>query len=37
MKAIKDYLEDLLENEIKLIFFAHHIEMLDEIESFCNQ
>lgn len=31
IKAIIDYIDDLLENDIKFLFFAHHTEVLDEI------
>lgn len=32
MKGIKDYISELLENQIKFIFFAHHISILDEVQ-----
>jgi SWI/SNF-related matrix-associated actin-dependent regulator 1 of chromatin subfamily A len=32
IKGIKDYLAELLENDIKFIFFAHHMLVLDEVE-----
>jgi SWI/SNF-related matrix-associated actin-dependent regulator 1 of chromatin subfamily A len=35
IKAVLDFLDDLLENEIKFIFFAHHTEMIDEVENHC--
>ena len=33
-KSVLEYLEELLKNDTKIIFFAHHIEMLDEVEKF---
>lgn len=33
-KFVLEYLEELLKNDTKIIFFAHHIEMLDEVEKF---
>ena len=32
IKPIKDFLDDLLENDVKIIFFAHHMEVLDEVQ-----
>jgi SWI/SNF-related matrix-associated actin-dependent regulator 1 of chromatin subfamily A len=29
-------LDELLENEIKFLFFAHHVEVLDEVEKHLN-
>jgi SWI/SNF-related matrix-associated actin-dependent regulator 1 of chromatin subfamily A len=37
IKAVLDFLDDLLENEVKFIFFAHHMEMLDEVEQHCRE
>lgn len=34
IKGVLEYIDELLENDIKFIIFAHHIEMLDEIEQF---
>ncbi len=33
IKAVKQYISEILENNIKLLVFAHHIKVLDEIES----
>jgi hypothetical protein len=32
--GIQEYIDDLLENEIKIIVFAHHKDVLDHIEKF---
>ena len=29
IKGIQDYISELMENDIKFIIFAHHIEILD--------
>ena len=34
LKGIKEYLGELIENDIKFIVFAHHIEVLDELETY---
>ncbi|KAL4429726.1 hypothetical protein ABPG74_001412 [Tetrahymena malaccensis] len=37
LNELKNYIKDLLENDIKIIVFAHHQEMLNSLESFvCN-
>lgn len=34
LPGIKLYMEDLIDNDIKFIIFAHHIEVLNGIEEF---
>ena len=34
LKGVKEYVYDLLENGIKFIIFAHHLNVLDDIENF---
>ncbi|CAK59159.1 unnamed protein product (macronuclear) [Paramecium tetraurelia] len=35
IKAIKDYINTLFENEIKFLFFAHHQDVLDAVQEYC--
>ncbi|CAD8066276.1 unnamed protein product [Paramecium primaurelia] len=37
IKAIKDYISTLFENEIKFLFFAHHQDVLDAVQEYCIQ
>ncbi|EGR32130.1 zinc ran-binding domain protein 3 [Ichthyophthirius multifiliis] len=37
LEELKNYIQDLLENDIKLIIFAHHKEVLLSIEEFVNK
>ncbi|CAK89655.1 unnamed protein product (macronuclear) [Paramecium tetraurelia] len=37
IKAIKDYICTLFENEIKFLFFAHHQDVLDAVQEYCVQ
>ncbi|CAD8201201.1 unnamed protein product [Paramecium octaurelia] len=37
IKAIKDYINTLFENEIKFLFFAHHQDVLDAVQEYCIQ
>ncbi|EAR82842.2 helicase carboxy-terminal domain protein (macronuclear) [Tetrahymena thermophila SB210] len=34
LHELKNYIKDLLENDIKIIVFAHHNEMLNQLENF---
>ncbi|KAL4469864.1 hypothetical protein ABPG72_011085 [Tetrahymena utriculariae] len=34
LHELKNYIKDLLENDIKIIVFAHHQEMLNQLETF---
>ena len=33
IKAVKEYIMEILENKIKILVFAHHRKILDEIEN----
>ena len=35
--GVKEYIQDLLENDIKFIVFAHHLDIMDEIETYITQ
>ncbi|CAD8096584.1 unnamed protein product [Paramecium sonneborni] len=37
IKAIKDYINTLFENNIKFLFFAHHKDVLDAVQEYCIQ
>ncbi|CAD8180757.1 unnamed protein product [Paramecium pentaurelia] len=37
IKAIKDYISTLIENQIKFLFFAHHQDVLDAVQEYCIQ
>ncbi|CAD8095659.1 unnamed protein product [Paramecium sonneborni] len=37
IKAIKDYINTLFENDIKFLFFAHHKDVLDAVQEYCVQ
>ena len=32
LNSVKEYISSILENDIKLIIFAHHIEVMDQLE-----
>ena len=34
IKGVLEYVNELLENDIKIITFAHHIYVLDQLEDF---
>jgi SNF2 family DNA or RNA helicase len=34
LPGIKEYVNDLLESQVKFLLFAHHVKVLDEIEKF---
>ncbi len=36
IKAVKEYIMEILENKIKILVFAHHRKILDEIENELN-
>ena len=31
LNSVKEYISSILENDIKLIIFAHHIEVMDQL------
>lgn len=33
IKAIKEYIDEILANNIKILVFAHHMKVMDEIEN----
>jgi len=35
VEGVKDFMSNLIENGVKFLLFAHHINVLDEYESFC--
>lgn len=37
LNGILQYVQYLIHSECKFIFFAHHIEILDEVEELCNK
>lgn len=34
LKGLKDYIAELIENDLKFIIFAHHIDVIDQLETF---
>lgn len=35
--GVKEFMENLFENDVKFLLFAHHISILDEYEEFCTK
>jgi len=35
VEGVKDFMETLIENDVKFLLFAHHISILDKYEEFC--
>lgn len=35
LEGVKDFMENLIENDVKFLLFAHHTAILDEYENFC--
>ena len=33
IKAVREYISEILQNNIKILVFAHHLKVLDEIEA----
>ena len=32
VEGVKDFIENLVKNEVKFLLFAHHIKVLDQLE-----
>ena len=35
VEGVKEFMSNLIENDVKFLLFAHHINVLDEYEDFC--
>ena len=35
IEGIKEFIENLIENDVKFLLFAHHTNILDAYEEFC--
>jgi|JI6StandDraft_1071083.scaffolds.fasta_scaffold01293_5 SWI/SNF-related matrix-associated actin-dependent regulator 1 of chromatin subfamily A len=37
VESVKEYIDEIMENDVKVLIFGHHKFVLDEIETFLNQ